>query len=326
MSRHGSTCCARCSENAGFDAKLAFENLARKQAQLADLVARYMSEAGLERSVRNSNALEISAQLERIVGGRPVPRGGFPECCLVGHEFTNGSVEWFCTGVLVHPRVVLTAAHCHNPSGLLANIVALDAEDKDRLGEADIVRAHRAVSHPAYRPDTKINDIEVVILMRDSRVSPVAIASSSEVHASSRTALVGFGNDNLQASRGFGIKREVEVPITALRRQASDNLDEAERRFRFESDLEFVAGGEGFDSCTGDSGGPAYVIVNGSRKVAGLTSRGFDSSPNPCGDGGVYTRVDKHPDFIRDVMSRNGLSLGRSTSAGKHAPRKKAKR
>ena len=73
------------------------------------------------------------------------------------------------------------------------------------------------------------------------------IASTAEISAATQTTLVGFGNSDLLSSRGFGIKREVTVPITNVRRAPSDNLDDAEMELGFESDLEFTAGGQGFD-------------------------------------------------------------------------------
>jgi endonuclease G len=111
------------------------------------------------------------------------------------------------------------------------------------------------------------------------------------------------------STRGFGIKREVEVRITHLRRNQHDDLDDAEAELGFESDLEFTAGGGGFDSCDGDSGGPAYILAGGGRKVAGLTSRPFRQFSNPCGEGGIYTRIDANLDFVRQVAANNDVDL-----------------
>ena len=51
------------------------------------------------------------------------------------------------------------------------------------------------------------------------------------------------------------------------------------------SGLEFQAGGMGLDTCSGDSGGPAFVkLAAGETVLAGVTSRGFTE----CGKGGFY--------------------------------------
>src|SRR5262245_13687766 len=145
--------------------------------------------------------------------------------------------------------------------------------------------------------------MSVMILRKASTVGPVRVASAAELAAAQKTTLVGFGNDDVLSTRGFGTKREVTVPITHTIRAGGPPLDDAEQEFGFESDLEFVAGGAGFDSCNGDSGGPAYIDVGGQRVVAGLTSRATDTARNPCGEGGIYTRLDVHVDFIRSVAA-----------------------
>jgi len=56
---------------------------------------------------------EAGALLIRITGGLPVDAGAFPECCLIGNSSGGGFLnQWFCTGTLIHPRIVVTARHC----------------------------------------------------------------------------------------------------------------------------------------------------------------------------------------------------------------------
>ncbi|MFN7924473.1 MAG: trypsin-like serine protease [Bryobacteraceae bacterium] len=297
--------CGGRNRAAEFNAKAAYQRLSQKYDQLAALMTRYMSEAGLERPERATRAMTMARELERIVGG--VRTSEFPECCLIGRKNPNGTLGWFCTGVLVHPKIVLTAGHCFI-SNMKANIVALKADDENRLQQAELISIRRMTQHPRYRQTHQISDMSVIILRTASTVAPVAIASTPEMSAATETTLVGFGNDDVNSTRGFGLKRQVTVPITQIRRSPADNLDSAEQTLGFESDLEFVAGGNGFDSCNGDSGGPAYVTIGGVRKVAGLTSRATDTAGHPCGDGGIYTRVDKHVDFIRQMAQDAGIT------------------
>jgi endonuclease G len=159
------------------------------------------------------------------------------------------------------------------------------------------------VRHPLYL-STGAHDISVMILRRRARVAPVRLATAAEIEQAQETTLVGFGNDDILSTRGFGIKREVTVPI--LQTAGEDDL---ETELGFDQDLEFVAGGEGFDSCNGDSGGPAYITVGGERVVAGLTSRATETARNPCGDGGIYTRVDVHEGFIRRIAANWNISF-----------------
>ena len=68
-------------------------------------------------------------------------------------------------------------------------------------------------------------------------------------------------------------------------------------------ELEFVAGQPFLDrdSCSGDSGGPAYVAADGDWLLAGATSRATSSSVRPCGDGGIYERMHAFASWLQSI-------------------------
>src|SRR5688572_29645687 len=76
-----------------------------------------------------------------------------------------------------------------------------------------------------------------------------------------------------------------------------------------------MAGGHGADSCFGDSGGPVYVDTEDGHGHAllGVVSRGLALPAAPCGNGGVYVRVDKVISWIQSVTGR---TLDRTTCRG----------
>jgi secreted trypsin-like serine protease len=277
--------CSKCGGATEFNFKEAFERLNRKHTQLADIVARYMSEAGLERSERAEKAAAMVRDLE-IWNGEPTD--DFPDCAIITNQF-------LCTGVLVHPRIVLSAAHCYSNKATKVGLNCTGLSDP-AIEEISVQRFRR---HPLYI-SSEIHDIAVLILENAATTPPVAIATTQEFNSANQTTLVGFGRTELGTS---GEKRKVTVPI-----QKYANINAAEAKYRFESDFEFTAGGNSFDSCNGDSGGPAYIFVNNQPKLIGLTSRGFPS-PSSCGDGGIYTRVDVHREFIRQVAQENGINF-----------------
>lgn len=298
------TGCGNCAQEE-VDLRAAVAHLSQKYTELGQVMTAYMAEAGLDRRTRTVNAVSFAERLARIVGGVETPPGKYPDCALIGQRSRNGTVRWFCTGVLVHPRVVLTAGHCQDPTSPI-NVVALRGVDFSDLQDAELIGVRRVRVSPHY-PQTTGHDISVLVLRSDSSVAPVPMAGPGDLADVGTTTLVGFGNDDLMSTRGFGRQREVTVGITNLRRSPGDDLDAAEQALGFESDLEFTAGGEGFDSCNGDSGGPAYVDVGGVRMVAGLTSRATEGFTTPCGDGGIYTRVDTQRAFIQSVLADAGV-------------------
>jgi hypothetical protein len=93
--------------------------------------------------------------------------------------------------------------------------------------------------------------------------------------------LVGFGHRN---DNGYGVKYEVATQIKSV------TLDEA------------VIGGEGKDSCQGDSGGSVYgQLGSGEWRLYGVISRG-----GVCGEGGVVGLIHES---ISWIQRDSGISL-----------------
>jgi secreted trypsin-like serine protease len=301
--------CKKCSSPKPFDAEVAYRRLTRKQMELASTVSEYMSQAGLNRDVRTANALMLAERIDRIVGGQPANAGEYPDCCLVGRQNANGTFRWFCTGVLIHSRVVLTAGHCLIPDHI-ANSVALKAEDQSDLTDAEVINIQKMIAHPLYVQSHQIHDVSVIILKEDSeRAKPAPLATKEELEKAQKTTLVGFGNNDVASTRGFGIKRKVMVDITEMRRSSGGDLASLEHTLGFDATCEFIAGGKGYDSCNGDSGGPAYISLNGTMKVAGLTSRSVEEADEPCGEGGIYSRIDANLDFLKTTAADAGIAI-----------------
>jgi endonuclease G len=280
-----------------------YKRFSQKHQQLAEFLLDHFSE---ELPRDNARSAAVSGQrlkvLARIVGGVPALEGEFNECCLIGSRNVNGTIDWFCTGVLIHRQVVISAAHCIKPGK--GYVVALGTNNQNNLAKAEILNVRKATVHPDYFKTNKLNDISVLVLQTPAKTAPVPTASAADMQNASQVMLVGFGNDDIKSTKGFGLKRKVEVDIISIRRAPNEDLNADEAMFGYESDLEFVAGGRGFDTCNGDSGGPAYIMDGARRVVAGLTSRSTDNAVNPCGDGGIYTRVDVHQDFIDSFINK----------------------
>jgi secreted trypsin-like serine protease len=227
------------------------------------------------------NARELIPKRDRIING--IPTAAYADCVAVGSD--DG---WCCTGTLVAPNVVVTAGHC---VAMCASRVFI-GEDVSTLPAGTEIPVLGAIPHPNYRPPDPTHDIAVLILAADADATPRTIATSEMLSAAGSVRLAGYGNTDVFSSGGYGRRRMVDVPLASN-----------DPRYGADPTSEFVAGAPFLDrdSCNGDSGGPAYVQSNRRWYLVGATSRATASTIRPCGDGGIYTRVDVFEDWIRSV-------------------------
>ncbi|MBI1945706.1 MAG: trypsin-like serine protease [Deltaproteobacteria bacterium] len=238
-----------------------------------------------------------SARALAVVGGSAVTDDGAvgPTVSLFFTDMGDSG----CTGTLVAPRVVATAAHCL--AGVDASILEI-VTGAVRPADADASHHHAVASltpHPEFTERgfptedpaglSDERDIGVVVLAADvPGVTPAPVLSqpSFDVVLTEGTDIVlaGFGLTADDASAGYGQLNVATAPFS--RRSAS----------------EMLVGGPGLpDTCNGDSGGPAYVEVDGVMHLAGITSRGSWLGDGSCGNGGIYTLFGAFADFVAEA-------------------------
>ncbi len=209
---------------------------------------------------------------------RPKILGGTATDILpqVGILARNG--EMHCTATLIAPKRVVTAAHCVQP---------FHKSQSDRftfhigptLAQSTSFAVVSMQSHPSYDADSANHDIAYADLAEAPPLAPLAVMETTEGLLGQKLHLLGYGRNTspLEGRDGSsGIKRRGETVI----REINPGKMRAEI--------------PGVSSCNGDSGGPAFVEVQGAWKIAGIVSCGDFS----CQSYGVYTRASEYRQFL----------------------------
>lgn len=228
--------------------------------------------------------LSLLALAADITGGQPAPADRWPQHAVV---LVDGQVA--CSGVLITDRDVLTAAHC--PAG--ARHVLLDASDPDAPG----VRANVA-ARSAHSAGLNLYDIAVLHLDAPVPVPPSPVlgaCQATDLRVGATGWIIGLGATDLDGTTPAETLHQARVDV----REVPCGPD----RGCHPEQTEFIAGGEGVDTCLGDSGSPFLLERDDDAPaVAGILSRAAQPSDRPCGDGGIYARVEQVTPWIRATV------------------------
>ena len=255
-----------------------------------------------------------------VLGGVPAPDD--KDCVAIGvYDRETREFRVSSSGVLVSPRIVLTAGYVTQNSGARERLSIFLGADVGKAGR--VVGIDRTIIHPDHGrdPSGRVGGGSLVMLVLDEDVSPdVArprpFASPAEVDAAKLLRVVGFGATDSFGSTGVGVRRQADIPIVV-----SEGGRDAGARKRYGCVAgEMVAiSPVGHDTSNGDGGGPAYIEVEGEWLLAAIAARTVSNATRSSGDGGIYVRLDKYQDWVRQHAPSVSAPVAKKSATEKSA-------
>jgi hypothetical protein len=242
-------------------------------------------------------ALLAVAPANAIVGG------GAPSADGVGRSVVTivGSRGNFCTGALIAPKIVLTAAHCVQP-GADYKIVEYGADRQPSLQDVKSVAIHPGFNMQAMLAHRATADVALLQLGSAAKGKTPSVLGmpSIPIIVGSRFTIAGIGVTVRGDGKSGGTIRVAGLVATGkpgtLQIRLVDPVNQGTR--------------DGLGACTGDSGGPVFEDKQSGPAIIGVVS--WSTGPNgSAGCGGLtgVTPLTLHRDWLLQTARRWGAGI-----------------
>lgn len=256
---------------------------------------------------KSSDYLFSGSADSAIVGGTAVADNDAIAASTVGLASENMGV--FCTGSLIASNVIITAAHCaiatDEPMQVTFGTVE-STQQKRNVLKGIITKAY--ANHLQKEQDAQGDREKMMAAAMEKNQGDIAlfifegnapagfraadiVAKQSQLTKDASVTLAGFGATTMTpfpSSPGKLLKANVKL--------SDPTYSETEVLFKQD---------QGRGACHGDSGGPAFLNVNGKVLLFGVTSRSATlSGGSTCLEGSIYTNIVSHMAWIRSAVQQ----------------------
>ncbi len=236
-----------------------------------------------DRFTQNSNDTNLQTlqtnDTPAIVNGAPVTLENPIAAVAVKIETNTGA----CSGTMIAPRFALTAAHC---------VARASSAKVTTVGGKFSTSQAKFYVNPEFKSDVidNRNDVALIEFDNDFKLTEFAILADEKTNPRDGESafIAGYGVDSADGTYAdFGVLRSLAVTVTNLKYSNAE--------------VE-ISEGSASGACHGDSGGPAYSLVDGHVVLWGTDVINSRNSDKDCMDFELYTRVSTFAPWILTVI------------------------
>lgn len=263
------------------------------------------SDSGEKVPLAPSGKCVPESSLEGIVGGQKVGQYDYDSTKVVMLLTESGSDVELCTASPIAPDVLLTAAHCvtSTASATKAYTTASATCESGFDRFSDGIGVQAVEIHEGYvgvetaTMNAVKSDVALVFLKSSlPTYYPVYKIADSRNLGNSSLYLYGYGAVSM-TKKSSGILRKTEV----------DSQD-----FEIDRNLQEVRIDQtrGHGVCSGDSGGPGLVLINGDYQILGVNSYvSGKKDTDYCLNEGNLALADNYLSWIENKVRARGRTL-----------------